>query len=169
MHRGLLLVVTLLLPACRYNPLLPDMRTPADFAKEVAPRCRGFSDETAGALLSPAVIDSVEPSFAHVQSGPNDREARLRGARIHVRPMPGFSRESIARSLECHQSRVVLGASAALPDDPYALTGRWLDIDVDSEGDGFVVRVEPDGTYDTNVARDVLDRARRFAAASARP
>jgi hypothetical protein len=44
-----------------------------------------------------------------VQSGPGDREARLRGARIHVAPLPGLSRESIARALECHESRAVLG------------------------------------------------------------
>lgn len=168
MRRGPLLVF-LLLPACRYNPLLPDMRTPADFARDVAPRCDGFTDEGAAVLLSPGAIEAVEPSVAHVKSGPNDREARLRGARIHVRPAQGLSPESIARSLECHESRVVLGTSAAPADDPYSLAGRWLDIHVDSEGDGFVVRVEPEASGDADAAREVLERARRFAAAGRRP
>jgi hypothetical protein len=163
MRHGRLLVL-LLLPACRYNPLLPDLRTPADFAKEIAPRCRGFTDESAAPLFSPSAVDSVEPAYAHVQSGPSDREARLRGARIHVRPMPGLSRESIARSLECHESRVVLGTGVALADDPYTLAGRWLEINVDSEGDGFVVKVEPEASGGSSAPREILERAKRFAA-----
>jgi hypothetical protein len=160
------LFVLLLASGCRYNPLLPDLRTPADFAKDVTPRCRGFTEESAAVLLSPSAIDSVEPALVHIQSGPSDREARLRGARIHVRPVPGASRESIARSLECHEARAVLGMAVARVDDPYALPGQWLDIDVDSEGDGFVVRVEPQGSYEVGVAREVLERAKRFAAAN---
>jgi hypothetical protein len=148
---------------CQYNPLLPDMRTPADFARTVAPRCEGFTDEAAATLLSPTVIDSVEPAYAHVQSGSSQQEARLRGARLHVRPMPGFSRESIGRSLECHQSRVVLGTAAPMNDDPYALAGRWLSINVDSEGDGFVVQVAPTSRESVDVAREILARATRFA------
>jgi hypothetical protein len=158
--RVLLLV---LLAGCQYNPLLPDMRTPVDFARDVAPRCQGYTDEAAAPLLAPAAIDSVEGAYSHVQSGPSSREPRLRGARIHVRPLPGFSRESIGRSLRCHQSRVVLGTAAPLNDDPYALAGRWLSIDVDSDGDGFVVQVEPTSRESLDVARDILARATRFA------
>jgi hypothetical protein len=157
-------LVLLLSAACGANPLVPDLRTPADFAREIAPRCRGFADESAAALLSPAAIDSVEPDYTHVKSGPVDREARLCGARIHVRPMPGLSRETIARSLECHESRVVLGATVALPDDPYVLAGQWLDIAVESEGDGFAVRVEPEAIRERETPREILERARRFAA-----
>jgi hypothetical protein len=149
------------LAACAYNPLLPDVRTAADRAREVAPRCRGFSEEAAAPLLSPSAVESVEPSYSYVQSGPGDREARLRGARIHVRPLPGLSRESIQRGLECHESRVVLGQPPASASDPYQLAGHWLDIDVNSEGDGFVVKVEPTET-DVDLARDVLARARQF-------
>lgn len=158
------LLVLLLATGCKYNPLLPDLRGPAEFAREVAPRCRGFTDEAAAPLLAPAAIDSVEPAYAHVKSGPNDREPRLRGARIHVRPLPGLSRESIARSLECHESRVVLGEGSSPPDDPYVLAGRWLDITVDSEGDGFAVRVEPEANDDPEAPRAILERARRYAA-----
>jgi hypothetical protein len=149
------------LAACAYNPLLPDIRTAADRARGVTARCRGFTEEAVAPLLSRGAVDSVEPSYAYVQSGPGDREARLRGARIHVRPLPGQSRESIQRSLECHESRVVLGQSPPSPGDPYQLAGHWLDIDVDSEGDGFVVRVEPTET-DTDLSREVLARAHQF-------
>ena len=52
---------------------VPDTRTPADRAREVAPRCQGFTDESAATLLSPAAIDSVEPAYSYLQSGPGDR------------------------------------------------------------------------------------------------
>jgi hypothetical protein len=139
---------------------LPDLRTPLDRARELEPRCKGLSEESAAAIVSAGGVDSVEPAYSYVSSGPSDREARLRGARIHVRPLPGFSRESIQRGLECHQKRVVLNEARALDNDPYVLPGRWLDIDVDSEGDGFVVSVTIDSFGD---ARSVLDRARWFA------
>jgi hypothetical protein len=158
-----------LLMACQYNPLLPDMRTPADVARELEPRCRSSPEQAAAPLLAADSVDSVEPSYAHVQSGPGDREARLRGARVHVRPLPGLSRESIARALECHESRVVLGVAIAPPDDPYSLPGHWLDIDVDAERDAFVVRVEPSKLDDFDAARAVLERAKRFADPRATP
>jgi hypothetical protein len=69
----------------------------------------------------------------------------------------------MARSLECHESRVLLGRVPARTDDPYVLEGTWLGIDVDSEGDGFVVSVRVD---EIEAARRVLERAQRFAAAS---
>jgi hypothetical protein len=146
--------------------LVPDSRTPADRAREVEPKCQGFGDETAAALLSPASFDSVEPAYSYVQGGPNDREARLRGARIHVKPLPGFSREAMARSLECHEARVTLGRVQAKTDDPYVLAGEWLDIDVDSVGDGFVVQVRAN---EFDAARRVLERAQRFAGPAPHP
>jgi hypothetical protein len=154
------LLLLLLLPGCRFF----FARTPADNAREIAPRCREFTDEAAAQLLSPSLVDAVEP--AYTQSGPGDREQRLRGSRIHLRPIVGLSRESITRSLECHESRVVLGTTPALPNDPYALPGRWLDIDVDSDKDGFVVQM---GSDDLPTARDALSRARRFSGQRGEP
>lgn len=154
----------LLLAGCHF--FVPDTRTPADRAREVSPHCQGFTEEAAGPLLSATAIDAVEPAYFHVQSGPGDRQARLRGALIHLRPVATSSRESIARSLECHQSRVVLGATPASVDEPYAFPGQWLDIDVDSTRDGFVVQV---GSDDVSTARDVLARAKRFIGLPAAP
>jgi hypothetical protein len=151
-------LLLLLLPACHF--FVPDTRTPADRAAELTKRCEAFTEEAAAPLLTPAAIDSVEPAYAHVQSGPSFYQARLRGARIHLRPIAAMSRETIARSLECHESRVVLGTTQGVVDDPYGLPGRWLDIDVDSDRDGFVVQV---GSDDVPTAHDVLERAKRFA------
>jgi hypothetical protein len=151
-------LLLLLLPACHF--FVPDARTPADRAAELTKRCEAFTEEAAAPLLAPSAIDSVEPAYSHVQSGPSFYQARLRGARIHLRPIATMSRESIARSMECHESRVVLGTTQGVVDDPYGLPGRWLDIDVDSDRDGFVVQV---GSDDVPTARDVLERAKRFA------
>ena len=162
-----LLGLAFALTGCAGIPFLsPDVRTPADRAHEIEPKCQGFGDETAAPLLARSAVDSVEPAYSRVKSGPVDREARLRGARIHVRPLPGFSREAMDRSLECHEARVMLCRVPAGPDDPYVLEGEWLDIDVDSEGDGFVVSILGDNI---DAARRVLERAQRFAAAPAHP
>jgi hypothetical protein len=74
-----------------------------------------------------------------------------------------MGRESLQRGLECHQAHVVLGTASARDQDPYVLPGAWLQIDADSEGDGFVVAVRTDVLPD---AKDVLQRARRFLAAN---
>lgn len=145
--------------------LLPDARTPVDRAGEMEPKCRGLSETDVAPLLSTQAVEAVEPSIARVKSGPMDREARMRGALLHVRPLPGVSREGLTRGLECHQVRVVLGQVPPTTDDPYVLPGRWLDIDTDSVGDGFVVRVETDEPAD---AREVLARARRRFTAGAK-
>jgi hypothetical protein len=152
-------VALLLLSGCHF--FVPDTRTPVDRAREVAPRCQGFTEASAAMLLSPAAIDTVEPAYSYVQSGPGNREARLQGARIHLRPVDAMSRESIARGLECHESRLLLGTTPPVADDPYTLASQWLNIDVESEKDGFVVQVETD---DVPTAREVLERAKRFAA-----
>jgi hypothetical protein len=141
----------------------PDTRTPVDRAHELDDKCRHVAIGDASTVASPGVIDSVEPAYSYVAAGPADHETHLRGARIHLRPLPAASRESFQRSLECHQAHVTLGATQALTNDPYVLPGRWVDIDVDSEGDGFVALVRVDHLDD---AKEVLDRARRFARAA---
>jgi hypothetical protein len=155
----------LALQACSGVPfLVPDTRSPADFARGVQPKCKTFPEADAAPLLSRDAYDSVEGAYDHVNSGPVDREARLRGAKLHVRPLAGLSRETIARRVECHEARVVLGEAQAAPDDPFALPGRWLDVDVDSEGDGFAILMRTDTFAD---AQEALARAKRFVAAPA--
>jgi hypothetical protein len=148
------------LVGCHVPGLTPDTRTPADHAREIMVRCSPFAEERVVPLLSSSAFDLVQPAFSYVKSGPNDREARLRGARLQIKPLPGFSREELARNLECHEARVILGESAAPASDPFVLPENWLDIDVDSTGDGFVVLVRTD---EMTAARRVLERARRFA------
>jgi hypothetical protein len=148
---------------CFLSRLLPDTRTAVEHARELAPRCGAFSEETLRSLVIPSLVETVEPAYVYVPSGSSDRELRLRGARLHLRPVAAMSRESLQRSLECHQAHVVLGTAPAHDEDPYSLPGVWLHIDADSDGDGFVVAVRTDALPD---AKDVLQRARRFVAAN---
>jgi hypothetical protein len=148
---------------CALLSPLPDMRTPADRAREVAPLCRNVPENDMAPLLSPDLVDTVKAAYATVPSGPAEREARLRGARIGLRPTPGMSSEVLTRSIECHQARVALGEVVASADDPYVLPGVWLDLDASSARDSFVIVVSAD---DFDDARQVLERARRFVARS---
>lgn len=139
---------------------VPDSRTPTDRARELDAKCVGASEADVAPLLSAANVDSVEPAYSYVSGGPNGRDAHLRGARIRVKPLPGATRESISRSLQCHQARVVTGAVTAAAADPYTLPARWLTIEVESESDAFAVLALTDDLAD---ARRVLERARFFA------
>jgi hypothetical protein len=146
----LVLALLLALPSCSF--FVPESRTPSDRARALEPKCAGVATE-----LPPSRIERVEPAYAHVLGGPNDREARLRGARIHLRPSAGATAESLTRALECHQAAVVLGKATAPDSDPFVLPGRWLTIEVRSDGDGFVASLETD---DRDDAAAVLARAR---------
>jgi hypothetical protein len=155
-------LVAAFVTGCAYNPLLPDLRTPQSRAREIAPMCV-HERASADAPIAPSQIEGVEPAYNYVQSG-NDRAVRLRGARLHLRPGPEMTAEQLERHLECHEARVTEDGTAG-DDDPFALGGTWLEIKTDSTGDGFVVAIVVD---DHEKALRVLDRARRFAASSAR-
>jgi hypothetical protein len=144
-----------ILQGCFLNPL-PDMRSPADFARGVEPRCQGVAD-------AKYVIDYVKPEYTYVTTGTIYRQPRLTGAQIHLRPEPGMTKEIIQRTLECHEAMVTLGKAPQTAEDPYFLPDVWLDINADSEGDGFVVKVVADKFED---AKDVLARAKQSAAAA---
>ena len=135
------------------------MLTPTDRARAMDAKCTHESEQQAAPALTSSLVETVEPAYSTVPSG-NDRAIRLRGARLHLRPALNVSAEALQRTLECHQARVTLGAATATADDPYVLPGAWLDIDVDSSGDGLVAAVLVDHFED---ARRVLDRARTFA------
>ncbi len=105
------------------------------------------------------MIDSVEPAYEYAIGGPNGRIARLVGAQIHMHPIEGTSREWVERALECHEARVAFGEACPSNDDPYRPAHAWVDIDVQSDHDGYIVRLTSD---DVDDAHAILDRARAF-------
>jgi hypothetical protein len=157
------LPLPLLLSACAFFSPIPDARGPADRAHELDVQCRDLSEATAAPRLAREAIDSVEPLMSRVQSGTNS-ETRLLGAKLHVKPSSGLTRELLTRELQCHEARVLLGKAAPLTDDPYSAAPAWIDIHVDSEDNGFVVRVE---SFDFETANAELARAKRYVAPSA--
>ena len=160
--RAWLVLLLLGITGCRSGFFLfwRDTRTAEERARETLPHCAGGPAELEARAVSPQLIEQVEPAYARVPSG-NDNSIRLRGARLHVRPDLNVSPELLQRALECHQTRVTLGSAPAIDDDPYVLGGTWLDIRVDSVGDGLVASVLTDRTAD---AHRILDRARLYAA-----
>jgi hypothetical protein len=165
-HAPLVLAVSVIaLSGCYVASFfVPVAKTPADSAHELDKKCRGFSDPGSLPLLLPySAIDSVEPAYAHVVDPPADH---LSGAQIHVRPLGGLSKETLTRTLECHEASVVLGKTPLTAEDPYTLPERWVDIDVDSAGDSFLVSVRVENFKD---AKDVLARAKIYLAATRQP
>jgi len=118
------------------------------------------TDASLARVMAPASIGAVEPSYSYVLGGPNGRSARLRGAKIHLAANAAATKEVLARTLRCHEARVLLGKAESRDNDPYTLPDQWLDIDVDVTDDGWVVQVGADETED---ARVVLDRARQYS------
>jgi hypothetical protein len=84
----------LVLVVARCSFFVPDMKSAADRAHAIAPKCA-----SAPPMPPPDAFERVEPAYARVLGGPNGSEVRLRGARIQIRPFGGTSAESLARTL----------------------------------------------------------------------
>lgn len=113
-------------------------------------------------LLQATAVLYVKPIYHHILVNPNNAEDRVGGAKLVVRPPSGVSAEELTRILQCHSARVLLGKVSPddIPDDPYCLADRWLDIQVTPENGNFAVTVEADSVHD-NI--EVLGRATRYA------
>jgi hypothetical protein len=83
-----------------------------------------------------------------------------------VLAVKGFTAEWLDRALECHSARRVLGRipTTTLPDDPFWLPGRMVDIDVGATRAGFQVFIQGQTIKD---AQEILSRANAFVEARA--
>jgi len=113
-------------------------------------------------LLQANAVLYIKPLYHHIIVNPNNAEDRISGAKLVIRPPPGVSAEELTRILQCHSARVLLGKvnPTDIPDDPYWLADRWLDIQVTPENGNFAVTVVADTVHD-NI--EVLGRATRYA------
>ena len=130
-------------------------RSAVDRGREIYPKCRMSAEEAIAPLFSKDGIDSIAPAYMYRPG----TERRLRGVRIVAKPVPGWSPESLARSLECHEARIALGHVAARPDEPYALPIHWISVDVESDGNAFAITLH---TPDFDDAEELTLRAGRF-------
>jgi hypothetical protein len=113
-------------------------------------------------LLQANAVLYIKPLYHHIIVNPNNAEDRIAGAKLVLRPPAGVTAEDLTRILQCHSARVLLGkvSPADVPDDPYWLADRWLDIQVTPENGNYAVTVVADSVHD-NI--EVLDRATRYA------
>jgi hypothetical protein len=115
-------------------------------------------------LFAPETVESVAPLYYYVPSG-NFRDARLHGAEVRLRPLPGMTPELIGRALMCRSARLVLGHADGGTNEPYWLPDGWVKIDVRSEDASFVVTLDGE---DLPEAKEILARAQAFAAQTRR-
>jgi hypothetical protein len=108
--------------------------------------------------------------YTHVRDTKTGLDARLLGARIHVRAPAGLTEGWLARVLECHGARRVLERPEALTPtlDPYWLPGAWLAVNVSAEDAGFRVDLAS-ADHDAAQAREILARAQRWIASREAP
>ncbi len=112
-------------------------------------------------LFGAEVVESVAPLYYYVQTGSN-REPRLHGAELHLRPLPGMTAELMVRALSCRSARLALGRVERPPNEPYWLPDGWVKIDVRSDDGSFIVTLDGE---DLPEAKEILARAQAFIAA----
>jgi hypothetical protein len=140
------------------------VKGPADEAAEfVRTRCASNADETAiAAVLDGSAIESVEPLYNNGLGGARvGHWSMLSGTVVTVRALPGITGEWLTRALECHSVRRVVGSipESSMPNDPFWLPGRMVEIDAQSAHDSF--RVEVRAAHPAE-AQELLNRARAF-------
>jgi hypothetical protein len=125
-------------------------------------QCDSRTAPAATQLLQANAVLSLKPLYHHIIENPNNAEDRISGVKLVLRPPAGVSAEELTRILQCHSARVLLGkvSPADVPDDPYWLADRWLDIQVIPENGNFTVTVVADTVHD-NI--ELLGRATRYA------
>jgi hypothetical protein len=133
---------------------LPDAETAREY---VADRCEGVNGDAAIRIVWKNV-EQVEPLTAIEPRAKGDimERRRLVGARLHVRPQTGVTRELLERGVRCHVMRDVAARDAALV----------VDAVVESSGDGFVVVLK---MATPEAARRLLDDAQRTTAKAQSP
>ena len=145
--------------SCSGFPLLPDKRTTVDRAHELDDVCKEDAGPLAADALSPSVIESLQVAYMHVNTGAGG-DLRVRGVNLHMRPTVNMPVGVLQRALECHEAAVTLGNAPELPEDPYVLSGFWLEIDVSATNEGLMASVLTDSPDD---AWRVVERAHKFA------
>jgi hypothetical protein len=111
------------------------------------------------AILQETTVLSVEPTYIVDTCWGT---WQVSGTKLLMSPPPGVSPERLARALQCHGARALLGrADASMVDDPYGSPDGWVNIDATPGADRLAVTLQAD-TVSNNVR--VLRRAKAFAA-----
>lgn len=138
---GLAGPIVLLGAACAADP--PPVSTAAG-VERIQCGAATIQDRELNSLQALAI--TVEPLYAHIMTGNNNAEDRVRGAKVVVRPPPNVSAEELTRALQCHSARILLGKvdGSRLSDDPFWLENSWINIDVKPENGNYAILLEAD-------------------------
>jgi hypothetical protein len=146
--------------ACVYE--LTPVERAVHFARSHCTDPNGSRDEAR--IVRETSIVAVEPitfvSWSTRQTGGR----ALGGTKLVVNAPAGVSADELARVLQCHTAKALLGEidPAVLADDPFYLAGGWIDSEVTSEEGFFVVKLRSDAIWRNLI---VLRRATAFAGA----
>jgi hypothetical protein len=142
---------------------------PRPVAEEAAERERarcgpGVNEEALAPVFAAETVEAAEPLYAAAASGgagAGGNYSRLIGASIRLRAVRGFTAAWLDRALECHSARRVLERipTTTLPNDPFWLPGRMVDIEVAATRAGFQVFVRGQTIKDSE---EILARANAF-------
>lgn len=116
-------------------------------------------------ILSPAIIQSVEPSYGPIYTKSGQQQS-LSGVQLRMLALPELTPQWINRTLRCHAARQILGREPLVPNDPYWLPGAPVEIRVVAEEVSFLVLLHTDGV---DHARTLLERARAYSQRSSNP
>ncbi len=162
---GAFFISPILVLGCATMPSRPVAEQAAEMERA---RCGPDVDEAALApIFAGGSLESARPLYAAASPGGNaagGNYSRLIGASIKLFAGKGFTAEWLDRALECHSARRVLGRipATAIPDDPFWLPGRMVDIEVAATRDGFQVYIRGQNVKD---AEEILARVNAFVAA----
>jgi hypothetical protein len=154
---------SLIIDGCASVPQVP---TAAGIAGDMErKRCGPDVDEAAlASIFNKEAIQGWETAYlsaATCGGGAGGCYKRLAGVVITIKALKGFSAEWLDRALECHSARRVLGKipPGDIPDDPFWLPGKTVDIDVVSIRAGFAATVR---TLEPSDAQEIVNRTKTF-------
>jgi hypothetical protein len=145
---------------------MPQAPTAAGIAGDMErKRCGPDVDEAALApIFNKEALDGWDIAYLSAAScgaGAGGCYKRLAGVVINIKAVKGFSPEWLNRALECHSARRVLGKipPGDIPNDPFWLPGKTVDIDVTSTRAEFAATVR---TLDPLDAAEIVNRTKAF-------
>ncbi len=115
-------------------------------------------------IFNREAVMRFEPAYLSAQScggAGGGCYKRLAGAVITLKAMKGVTAGWLDRALECHSARRVLGRIPPdqIPNDPFWLPGRTVDIDVVATGPEFAATIR---SLEVSDAQEILERAKAF-------
>jgi hypothetical protein len=132
---GCFVVAGMLLAGCAEGP-----RPKPEISAGLSPWCAAEVWRGSAVVLGPDVIEYVEPLYAYLSSH-GSAQARLRGAIVHIKPVAGLTQNALAAMIACHRQAIARGFVPASEIDPYALDEDRMNVKVELDPSGLMVKL----------------------------